>query len=227
METPMSEPHKHDFVLDEANLSRNERKTTIVLCLTAVTMVVEIAAGLLTGSMALLADGWHMASHTLALGIAVVVYKLAKSPRLSKLFPAGTGKLLHLGGYTSAVLLAVVAALMAFESVQRLVVPKPIEFTEAIVVAVIGLVVNVVSVLILNVESGEATPSQRDHNLRGAYLHVLADALTSVLAILALSVGKVFHIFWLDAVMGIVGSILIARWAYNLGRDTAWELCGG
>jgi cation diffusion facilitator family transporter len=205
----------------------------IVTGLTAVTMVAEIAAGLAFGSMALLADGLHMASHATALGIAVFAYahtrRFAADPRYS----FGTGKVNSLAGFTSAILLALFAAGMAIESVERFIDPVAIAFNPSIFVAVIGLLVNGVSVLILLVphdpphshdhshSHDHHPPSGSDHNLRGAYLHVLADSLTSVLAISALLMGKYFGAVWLDPAMGIVGAAMVARWSWGLLRHTS------
>jgi len=225
--------HEHTFGQDR--LRRGERRTVIVTGLTAVTMAVEIAAGLSFGSMALLADGLHMASHATALGIAVFAYahtrRFAADPRYS----FGTGKVNSLAGFTSAILLALFAAGMAVESVERFIDPIAIAFNPAIFVAVIGLLVNGVSVLILLVphdhphshdhsHSHDHHPGGSDHNLRGAYLHVLADSLTSVLAISALLMGKYVGAVWLDPVMGIVGAAMVARWSWGLLRHTSCVL---
>lgn len=240
--------HEHTFGQDRVR--RGERRTLVVTVLTAVTMAVEIAAGVAFGSMALLADGLHMASHATALGIAVFAYaytrRFAGDPRYS----FGTGKVNALAGFTSAVLLALFAAGMALESTQRFIAPVAIAFDRAIAVAVIGLLVNGLSVLIL--AGGHRGPGSHDHaqahahddhsrhhhhvhrhhhhaaggdhNLRGAYLHVVADSLTSLLAIAALLMGKVFGMVWMDPAMGIVGAVLIARWSWGLARDTSQVL---
>lgn len=218
---PESGAHSHNFAQVD---SGHERQTTVVVVLTALTMIVEVAAGLLTGSMALLADGWHMGTHVLALAIAVFAYRFARRHADNVRFTFGTGKVGVLGGFASAVSLAIVALLMAAESAHRLVVRTPIQFNHAILVAVIGLLVNVVSALILdrghNHGHDREEAHARDPNLKAAYLHVLADALTSVLAILALLAGKFLGLVWLDPVMGLVGGALIARWAWGLLRDT-------
>lgn len=222
--------HSHDYVLLDKKLHQNEKRTLWVVILTATMMLVEVVAGYLTGSMALLADGWHMASHAAALGIAVFTYRLAKSSRLQDLFSFGPGKLIPLGGYTSSVVLAMIALLMAYESVLRLIHPVSIHFNEAIWVAVVGLVVNIVSAVILKEKHHHHEQNHHhdhDHNMRAAYLHVVADTLTSVFAIFALMVGKFYGILWVDSLMGIVGSIIILKWAYRLLKETSWELLDG
>ena len=217
-------PHDHDFLSERQQ--HNERRTWFVIFLTLVTMIVEIFSGLLFGSMALLADGWHMASHASAMGITALAYYLARKHRHNEKFSFGTGKIGDLAGYSSALLLALIALFMAYESVKRLLYPVNIRFNEAIVVAVIGLVVNVASALILKDrhDHHETTPTyelpDHDHNIRAAYLHVLADALTSILAITALALGKVWGWSFLDPVMGIAGALVISRWSYGLLRDT-------
>lgn len=224
----------HDHIFGQDRKRPGEVRTLIVVVLTAVMMVVEIAAGISYGSMALLADGLHMASHAVALGISMFAYVYARHHARDNRFSFGTGKVNSLGGFTGAVLLALFALAMAWESVKRLVIPVPIQFDQALVVAVLGLIVNGVSVFILGHEEETAHPdhdhdhdhghSHRhgdDHNLRAAYLHVLADALTSLLAIGALLSGKYFGFFWLDPVMGVVGAILVARWSLGLLVATA------
>jgi len=220
-------PHDHDFLSSRQH--RNERRTWIVIALTLVTMVVEIASGMIFGSMALLADGWHMASHASALGITALAYYLARKHRRNTNFSFGTGKIGELAGFSSALLLAVVALSMAYASVRRLLAPVAIRFDEAILVAVIGLVVNVASALVLKEQhehgqddapDGPGHHHHHDHNLRAAYLHVLADALTSILAITALLFGKLRGWAFLDPVMGIVGAAVISRWSYGLMRET-------
>lgn len=232
-------PHHHDYLLNDAALAVNERKTYWVVLITAVMMVVEIAAGLATKSMALLADGWHMASHAGALGIALLAYRLAKAPALSRRFSFGAGKFIPLGGYTSALILAMVAVAMIYESLLRLIEPTNIRFNEAIVVATLGLIVNLICAAILSRDSHSHHDHDHshghhhhdhhghDHNFAAAYLHVLADAFTSVLAILALVVGKYSGWIWMDAVTGLVGAVVILKWAYSLCRETAWELLDG
>jgi cation diffusion facilitator family transporter len=211
----------HDFVPD---FSHAERRTRIVIGVTAVMMIVEIAVGLMSHSMALLADGWHMSTHVLAFLITAVAYYFARTQAGNARFSFGTGKIGVLGGFTSAVVLSIVALLMAGESVHRLFVPLEIHFNEAIGIACIGLLVNLGCAVLLadrHLESGSGSSHSEDLNLRAAYLHVLADAFTSVLAITALTGGKFFGWAWLDPVVGIVGSGVVFSWAYTLLRDTS------
>ena len=217
--------HEHGF--DEVN-PLAERRTRWVVILTAVTMVVELLAGWWYGSMALLADGWHMSSHVIALGLSVAAYALARRLRRDVRFAFGTWKIEVLGGYTSALLLAGVVVLMGYECVMRLARPLPIAYDQALLVATLGLVVNLVSAWLL---SGAAhghehthdhshAPRHDDLNLRSAYVHVAADAATSLLAIGALAGGKFLHIGWLDAGVGLLGSGVVAAWAVSLLRST-------
>ena len=209
----------HDFVPD---FSHAERRTRIVIGVTAAMMVVEIVAGLMSHSMALLADGWHMSTHVLAFLITAVAYYFARTQAGNARFSFGTGKIGVLGGFTSAVVLSIVALLMAVESVRRLFVPLTIHFNEAIGIACVGLLVNLSCAVLLadrHHESGSA--HHEDLNLRAAYLHVLADAFTSMLAIAALTSGKFFGWAWLDPMVGIVGSGVVFSWAYTLLRDTS------
>ncbi|MBL4846828.1 MAG: cation transporter [Planctomycetes bacterium] len=289
MHTNSLEHYQHQHTFGQDRKSVGESRTLIVTLLTAVFMVVEITAGVVYGSMALLADGLHMASHALALGIAVAAYVYARRRAGDARFSFGTGKVNALGGFTGALLLAVFAALMAWESVGRLIKPVVIVFDQAIAVAIVGLLVNGISVALLGVHShdhgdghehhgehshdhgdkhdldgdhshdpgdkhdldgdhshdhdhgehhgdghdehhdhsrahdhGDHNNDQHDdHNLRSAYLHVLADALTSFFAIFALLGGKFFGLNWLDPVMGIVGSLLVASWSWGLLRRTS------
>jgi cation diffusion facilitator family transporter len=210
----------HDFVPD---FSHAERRTRIVIGITAAMMVVEIAVGLMSHSMALLADGWHMSTHVLAFLITAVAYYLARRHATNARFSFGTGKIGVLGGFTSAVVLAIVAFLMAGESVHRLFVPLTIHFNEAIAIACLGLLVNLGCAVLLgdhDHKRSKDSAHHRDLNLRAAYLHVLADAFTSVLAITALTGGKFFGWAWLDPAMGIIGSGVVFSWAYTLLRDT-------
>lgn len=210
--------HDHDFNIDT---SQGEKRTRLVVLLTACMMVIEITAGYLFGSMALLADGWHMGTHVAALAISLFAYRYARQHADNPAYSFGTGKVSALGGFSSAVALALVAVLMGLESLHRLLFPQTIQFNQAILVAVIGLLVNLLSAWLLH---GGAAHSHHhhhhdaarddhhhDHNLRAAYLHVIADALTSVLAIIALFTGKYFDWLWMDACMGLVGAALITR----------------
>jgi len=235
------EPWRHDHAFGQDVKRSGERKTQLVIAITATMMIVEIAAGVMFGSMALLADGLHMASHAVALGINAYAYVYARRHARDERYSFGTGKVNTLGGFTGAVLLAGFALLMATESVQRFFVPVPIAFNQAILVAVLGLLVNGVSMLILghhhdhdhdeddehdhprdaeHEHAHEHEHEHEDHNLWAAYLHVLADALTSVLAILALLAAKYFGLTWMDPFMGLVGAVLVARWSMGLLRST-------
>lgn len=222
--------HSHDFGVDN---TQNQYKVQIVFWLTTVIMVLEIAAGTWSGSMALLADGWHMGTHSAAFLIAIFAYSYARKNANNKSFSFGTGKVNYLGGFASAIALAIVALLMILESVQRLIEPNNIHFNEAIIVAVVGLIVNIVSAFILKDDHHHSHSDSHDHhvdsdhhhdhdhNMKAAYLHVLADALTSVLAIVALLTGKYLGIIWIDPVMGIVGAIVIFHWSYGLIKESS------
>lgn len=215
----------------------HETAARAVMAITLTMMIVEIAAGIAFGSMALLADGWHMASHAAALGITAFAYWYARRHEHNSVYSFGTGKVGDLAGFSSALVLAVVAALMAWESSQRFFAPVPIAFDEATWVALLGLVVNLACAWLLrddhahhhhdDDESGHAHSGRddhahhKDHNIRAAYLHVLADAVTSVLAIVALLGGRTLGWVWLDPAMGIVGALVIGRWSYGLLRDTS------
>jgi len=219
--------HTHSFGTPRE--AHAERRTLIVVALTTAMMAAEAVAGWLTGSMALLADAVHMASHAGALGIAAAAYRLARRHAHNPQFTFGTGKVPVLAGYSSALALGAAAAWMALESARRLADPVPIRYAEAMGVAALGLVVNVVSARVLaddhehtHEDGGEnAHNAHVDHNLRAAYLHVLADALTSVLALIALAGGWVFGWRALDPVMGLVGSAVVGRWAWGLARSSA------
>ncbi|UJF18510.1 CDF family Co(II)/Ni(II) efflux transporter DmeF [Vibrio sp. SS-MA-C1-2] len=221
-----SPKHTHDF---SHHNHQGEKRTLYVLLLTVVTMVVEITAGSLFGSMALLADGWHMGTHAAAFCITLFAYRYAKKNANNDRFSFGTGKVSVLGGYTSAIALGIVALLMFIESVYRLFHPENIQFNEAIAVAFLGLTVNVVSMFLLgdhhhghdHGHDHHHHEHHHDHNLRAAYLHVLADALTSVLAIVALFFGKYYGWNWLDAIMGMVGAVVILKWTFNLVNQTS------
>lgn len=201
-----------------------------VLVLTVVTMFVEIIAGFISKSMALTADGWHMGTHAAAFGITVFAYRYARKHAHNPRFSFGTGKVGVLGGFASAVGLAVVALLMSVESIHRLIEPQVIQFNAAIGVAVLGLIVNLVSAVLLkgaDHHHGHDEHHHHDHNLKAAYLHVLADALTSVTAIIALTFGRLFGWVALDPIMGIVGSLVIARWSLGLLKETSGILLDG
>ena len=218
---------EHDHVFDRGNAA-GERGTRAVAWLTAAMMVVEIVAGWWYNSMALLADGFHMSSHALAIGLSAFAYAAARRYATDRRFAFGTWKIEVLGGFASAVLLLAVVALMVFGSVERLFVPQPIHYQEAIVVAIVGLAVNVVSALILGRahhdddvhHHGDDDRHHHDLNLKSAYVHVIADAATSVLAIAALLGGWLYGWSWLDPTMGLVGAVLVAVWAKNLLKDT-------
>lgn len=222
----------HDHVFLGASHDRNANRTLWVVGLTAVMMVGEIIAGYVTGSMALLADGFHMATHAGALGLAAGAYSYAKKHRNDPRFSFGTGKVGDLTGFASALILGIFALGIAIESTMRLIDPVRVDFGNAALVAVLGLVVNIVSARLLmsgpdhhhahhHHEHDEHHQHGHDNNLRSAYLHVLADALTSVLAIAALLAGRYLGLHWMDPAMGIVGAIVIARWSWSLMRDTA------
>lgn len=229
--------HEHVFLSDAH--AANERRTRWVVALTLVMMVGEIAAGYWTGSMALLADGFHMATHAGALSVAAAAYAFARKRARDPAFAFGTGKVGDLAGFASALLLGVFALGIGAESVRRLFAPQSIEFGEAAVVAAIGLGVNLLSAWLLSGghhghdhhghdhghdahdDHHHAHHHHHDNNLRSAYLHVLADALTSVLAIAALLTGAWLGWRWLDSVIGIVGALVIARWSWGLMKDTA------
>ena len=218
---------RHEHAFDTGNRAA-ETRTWIVVAITAVTMVAEIAGGWITGSMALLADGWHMGTHVAALAMAGIAYALARRWSRDSRFAFGTWKIEVLGAFSSALVLAIVALAMLVESVIRLVNPHEIAFGTALAVAVVGLLVNVASAILLaghdhghdhdhdHDHGGHAHGGHHDLNLRGAYLHVLADAFTSVLAIAALAAGMVAGWAWLDPAMGIVGAVVIAWWSKGL-----------
>ena len=199
----MSTEHHHHHT--------HERQTRWVVYITAITMVVEIAYGYITNSMALLADGYHMASHVLALGLTWVAYVVSRKYSSTNKSSFNNDKLMALTGFTSAFMLLGVAVFMAMESILRFYNPLEINFKEAIVVAVVGLLVNVVSALFLH-----QNHEHHDHNIRSAYLHVLADGLTSVTAIIALVAGMYYNIAALDSVSGILSSIIITKWSFGL-----------
>jgi cation diffusion facilitator family transporter len=224
----------HDHLFLGPKHARYERRTWFVVALTAVMMVGEIVAGTLFGSMALLADGWHMATHAAALGIAALAYLFARRQASNTQFTFGTGKFGDLAAFASAIILAIVAIQIGIESAERLVRPVPIAYGEAIAVAVLGLAVNLVSAWLLREshdghhhghshshdQSHGHSHGQRDNNLRAAYIHVVTDAATSVLAIAALVAAMVAQWTWADPAVGIIGAVVIAVWAWGLVRDS-------
>lgn len=224
--------HQHEYSVKNI---KGEQSTRYVLILTAVTMVVEIIAGSVYGSMALLADGWHMSTHVAAFLIALFAYQYARKHATNPAYSFGTGKVNALGGFASAIALTIVAMVMLVESVHRIVEPQTIHFNEAIIVASVGLLINIISAIILkddhshghahdadnDADDNTGHHHDHDHNLQAAYLHVLADAMTSVLAIVALGAGKYFGWNWLDPIMGVVGAIIITRWSYGLLKQTS------
>ncbi len=226
MHTQTLDRWRHGHVY-HGDSSRGESRTLWVVALTACMMLVEISAGYLYGSMALLADGWHMGTHVAALSITLFAYRYARAHADNPRFSFGTGKVGSLGGFASAIALAIVAILMGLESLQRLFAPESIRFNEAILVAIIGLVVNLLSAWLLqgghdhHHHHHHEDHHHHDHNLRAAYLHVLADALTSLLAIVALLCGKALGWVWMDALMGVVGALVIAKWSLGLIRETS------
>ena len=247
----LASPHDHVFLGDDH--ARNERRTWLVIAITASMMVVEIVAGTVYGSMALVADGWHMSTHAAAMLIAALAYLYARRNARNPRFTFGTGKLGDLAGFASAVILALVALLIGWESLLRLYDPVAIDFSQAITVAVIGLAVNLVCAWLLRGDHhhhhghghghghhhehddhhdrdgdhshhGDHAHHGRDNNLRAAYLHVLADALTSILAIAALVAGRTYGLNWMDPAMGVVGALVIANWSWSLIRNAGGVL---
>lgn len=221
---------RHDHVfLGEAH-DRNERRTWAVVALTAVMMVAEIAGGTIFGSMALLADGWHMSTHAGALAIAAGAYRYARNHARDPRFAFGTGKLGDLAGFTSAIVLAMVSLGIGYESILRFFQPVTIQYGEAVAIAVVGLAVNLLSAWLLwddhhhdhhhehDHDDDDHHHHDHDHNLRAAYWHVLADAFTSVLAIVGLLAAWSYGWTWLDPAIGVVGAVVIARWSWNLIR---------
>jgi cation diffusion facilitator family transporter len=224
--------HQHAFNIEK---KATEKRTLVVVIITFVMMIAEILVGWVSNSMALLADGWHMGTHAFALGISLLAYILARKYSTDQSFTFGTWKIEILGAYTSAIVLGMVGVIMVFSSLERIINPLNIHYNEALLVAIIGLLINLACALILNVEDHVHDPhqhhpehdnshshnSQDDLNLKSAYLHVVADALTSVLAIVALLGAKYLNYDWLDPFMGIVGAILILRWAFSLIQSTS------
>jgi cation diffusion facilitator family transporter len=222
--------HEHVFLGERHQ--RHERRTMLVVALTAAMMVVEIVGGTLFRSVALLADGWHMSTHAAALGIAALAYRVARTHAHDPQFAFGTGKLGELAAFSSAIILAMIALFIGYESATRLVTPLAIRFSEALPIACVGLLVNLGSAWLLHDdhahhhnhhEGGHHHADDRAHhdsNIRAAYIHVMADALTSVLAIIALLAGRFLGIVWLDAVMGLIGAAVILSWSASLVRTS-------
>jgi cation diffusion facilitator family transporter len=215
----------HDHVFLGADHARNERRTRIVIALCCTMMVAEIVGGILFRSMALVADGLHMSTHAAALLIAATAYAFARRRANDGLFTFGTGKFGDLAGFTSAIVLAMIAMLIAWESVSRLFRPVPIAFNEAIPIAALGLGVNLLSAWLLRDEHehdhhdhGHDHRHSRDLNLRAAYVHVLADAAVSILAVIGLIIARELGWLWIDAAMGIAGAAVISNWALALMR---------
>lgn len=209
---------------------RHARRTLGVVILTLVMMVAEIVGGYWYGSMALVADGWHMGTHAAALGVAALAYRYARLHEHDPRFAFGTGKVGDLAGFASAISLGMVSLLVGFESVERLVAPRGIDFSQATVIAIIGLAVNLVSAWLLRDDGHDrsdddhASEAHHDTNLRAAYVHVLADALTSVLAIAGLLAGRFLGWIWMDAVVGLLGAAIIAHWSVGLCRQAGRTL---
>jgi cation diffusion facilitator family transporter len=223
--------HEHVFLGERHE--RHERRTMLVVALSAAMMVVEIAGGTLFGSMALLADGWHMSTHAAALGIAALAYRVARTHAHDPQFAFGTGKLGELAAFSSAIILAVIALFIGHESATRLVTPLTIRFSEALPIACVGLLVNLCSAWLLHDDHAHAghhhheaghshadDHAHHDTNIRAAYIHVMADALTSVLAIIALLAGRFLGMVWLDPVMGLIGAAVILSWSASLVRTS-------
>lgn len=228
--SPSSRIHTHQF--DEGN-PLAQKRILLAAILTAVMMLLEVAGGWIFNSMALLADGWHMSSHMLALGLAYMAYRAARHYARDARFSFGTWKIEILAGYSSAILLIVVAIFMAFHSAERLMFPVPIHYDEAIPIAVLGLIVNLLCAWLLHdhhhhYEHGQDHGAHHGHhhdlNQKAAFLHVVADAVTSVLAIIALIAGKYMGWSFLDALLGIAGAVLVARWAVSLIKETGKTL---
>lgn len=208
----MSHGHCHGQDINE----ENAKKTLAVIIITILTMVAEIVFGHLSNSMALLSDGWHMGTHALALSVTFVAFVMIKKFQNSEIFPSGVGKISPFAGFISALFLGVTGILVLFESTMRFFNPLEIGFNTAILVAIIGLVVNGVCLLVMHSKN-----SEKDYNYKAAYLHILTDALTSIFAIVALLAGKYFGLYFLDPVMGLLGGWLILRWSICLIKETS------
>jgi cation diffusion facilitator family transporter len=224
--------NQHSHVFLGAGHEHNERRVWGVIALCGVMMVVEIVGGSLFGSLALVADGLHMSTHAGAMLIAALAYTYARRHAADTRFVFGTGKLGDLAGFSSAIVLAMIAVLIGYEAVSRFLVPVPIHFREAIPIAVVGLLVNLLSAWLLSGDAGHrghghghdhapASAALRDNSLRSAYVHVIADAIVSILAITGLVLARMFGWLWMDPLAGIVGALVIANWSYGLIRDTS------
>ena len=240
MHTHSIEPWQHSHVFLGARHDRHERRTWFVVALTAAMMLAEIVGGTLFGSMAVVADGWHMSTHAGALTIAALAYRFARRHAHDPRFTFGTGKMGELAAFCSAVILALIAAAIGYEALTRLYAPVPIHFREAIPLAAVGLLVNLASAWLLfdsdhhhhghahddhdHHDHGHHLAHHRDTNIRAAYVHVLADALTSVLAIVALSCGLLFGWVWLDPLMALIGVAVILSWSFGLIRTSGTVL---
>ena len=215
--------HKHDnsheHVHSHDHSHHHEKKTRWVVYLTIVVMTLEISFGYYSNSMALTAEGWHMSTHVFAIGLTWLAYFFARKYSMHEKISFRKEKVFALGGFTSAIVLQVIAIVMIIESTERLMHPLPIKFSEAIFVACIGLVVNLLSAFLLHHDH-----EHTDHNIRAAYVHVLADGLTSLTAIIALTAGMFWNLFWLDAVSGLIGSVVITSWAVQLIQNSGKEL---
>lgn len=222
--------------LFECNMD-NEKKSFIVVIFTAIVMVVEIIYGYITNSMALLADGLHMSTHALALTLTCITYILIKKFKDSELFPNGTEKINSLSAYTSSLFLGITGIFIIYEAIERLINPLKIKFDDAIFVAIIGLTVNIICILIMGEHNHQHLNKhchkneelhnishKEDFNFKAAYLHILADILTSILAIIALIAGKYFDLVFLDSIIGILGGIIILKWTINLLKKTVKDL---
>ena len=195
--------------------SHHEQKTLLVVIITAVTMVVEILFGLATNSMALLADGIHMASHVLAIGLSWISYVIIRKLSKKETFLENPEKILSLSGYTSGLLLIIFAFVILYEAIGRILNPIQIEYNQAIIIAIIGLIVNIICAIILHHKHSES-----DHSIRAAYIHVIADALTSVTAIVGLCAAMIWNIIWLDAIGALISSVVIIKWSVSLLKTT-------
>lgn len=209
--------HNHNHEHNHQISAQNEKRVLIVIIFTFIAMIAEILYGYLTNSMGLLADGYHMGTHALALGLTYVAYVLMRKFENSDLFINGTGKIGTLAGYTSSLFLGLTGVWIIIESINRFLNPLTIKFDEAIIVAVIGLLVNAISILLMEFKNSN---HEKDYNYKAAYYHILADAITSILAISALIIGKLTNFVYLDSFIGLLGGVLILKWAINLIKKT-------